>query len=895
MDPLPTEFPTSPRLEPSNPTLRNPSPLQLPPQDPVGAMSQGLSELAVSPATGPSALLSLAITATSTEFGPTQQTTSQASPRPQSTTTSNSISQSTISWNNDESFSLDGMVVSMPNIVAKPSATLFKKESMDDDLMTDIDMLTKIPPVEQHITDASTSQANYPTDLTTNEGIRRVRRLALEQYTKRILNKPGDPPKAQPASPSMQCPQVQPNDSSTYTGMMSTGIAPSEAGSVDDDYLIDPYRAETPQPTPQYGSSLFGSKSPVTVKRESSQVEDSRVTSASDKVISFNQDRLRMLHRTHSSPIQPHPMPRHGSSLFESKSPVTVKRELSPAKDRQMTGVPDEGIPFNQDRLRMIYSSPLRPQPVPPYGGSLFSSNDPVPMQCEPSQVEDCQMTSVPDGGIPFNQDRLRMLQRTPSPPLEPPPDQILKKSSSSENAIPLAFNRLTGQVFSTPKIQIKMEKPERPSNNQQSVGAGFHQDRLQMLAWSTPEPGPSELVPPHPTPMSVQRTLPHLLGPSTPTAANTPPPPVTDHKKKQRGKKRSPRHILFEDCPSPSDDHVTRRLSFSQVVGQKRQRSEDGGDHSRSPCGYRDSGKARSQGLFHDHDGVPQSRKSGVSSFDGEGYPMTKVPDPYFFDPADIDGLFKEVKQMKKSSKPFSNSSQHGPQSNTGVPKTPYTGIMVQQNTPSSIRDDKLGAKQSSFGLLVPSQSKKRRLENYDGTLAPFPDLGYDPQTTVISTVLLDVYSWVGEQYFQTLLVELVTEMSFGAGAGDQKNYMNYIQGRRPMKAFTDAYPHLLRIWRHVFNATDKVVKLHIGAFVENHRNSLGVLCEKNSIELKRWFNCVLGREFKEFLEREKIIRDQEREKAQGMMPLAKTHRLTPPMWQWGDGDTNMGGGWQW
>lgn len=114
-------------------------------------------------------------------------------------------------------------------------------------------------------------------------------------------------------------------------------------------------------------------------------------------------------------------------------------------------------------------------------------------------------------------------------------------------------------------------------------------------------------------------------------------------------------------------------------------------------------------------------------------------------------------------------------------------------------------------------------------------------------------------------------------------------------MKAFTDAYPHLLRIWRHVFNATDKVVKLHIGAFVENHRNSLGVLCEKNSIELKRWFNCVLGREFKEFLEREKIIRDQEREKAQGMMPLAKTHRLTPPMWQWGDGDTNMGGGWQW
>jgi hypothetical protein len=609
----------------------------------------------------------------------------------------------------------------MPNIVAKASTTLFKEENMDEDLMTDTNMLTKTPPVEQHITDASTSQAHYPTDLTTNKGIRRVRRLALEQYTKRILNKPRHPPKAQPASPSMQCPQVQLNDNSTYTGMMSTGIAPSKADSVDDDYLIDPYRAETPQRTPQYGISLFG-----------------------------------------------------------SKSPVTVKRELSPVKDFQMTGVPDEGIPFNQDRLRMVYSSPLRPHPVPPYSGSLFSSNDPVPMQCEPSQVEDCHMTSVPDGGIPFNQDRLRMLQRTPSPPLEPPPDQILKKSSSSENAIPLAFNRLTGQVFSTPKTQIKMENPERPSNNQQSVGAGFHQDRLQMLAWSASEPGPSGLVPPHPTPMSVQRTLPHLLGPSTPTAANTPPPPVTDHKKKQRGKKRSPRQILFEDCPSPSDDHVTRRLSFSQVVGQKRQRSEDGDDHSRSPCGYRDFGEARSQGLFHDHDDVPQPRKSGVSSFNSEGYPMTKAPDPYFFDPADIDGLFKEVKQMK-SNKPFSNSSQHGLQFSTRVPKTPYSGIMVQPNTPSSSRDEKLGAKQSSFGLLVPSQSKKRRLENYDGTLAPFPDLGYDPQTTVISTMLLDVYSWVGEQYFQTLLVELVTEMSFGAGAGDQvrvrlTSFLNFV-----------------------------------------------------------------------------------------------------------------------
>jgi hypothetical protein len=662
----------------------------------------------------------------------------------------------------------------MPNIVAK-------EENMDEDLMTDTNMLTKTPPVEQHITDASTSQAHYPTDLTTNEGIRRVRRLALEQYTKRILNKPRHPPKAQPASPSMQYPQVQLNDNSTYTGMMSTGIAPSKADSVDDDYLIDPYRAETPQPTPQYGSSLFGSKSPVTVKREPSQVEDSQMPSVPDEGIPFNQDRLRMLHRTPSSPIQPHqPIPRYGSSLFVSKNEVAVKRELSPVKDFQMTGVPDEGIPFNQDRLRMVYSSPLRPHPVPPYSGSLFSSNDPVPMQCEPSQVEDCHMTSVPDGGIPFNQDRLRMLQRTPSPPLEPPPDQILKKSSSSENAIPLAFNRLTGQVFSTPKTQIKMENPERPSNNQQSVGAGFHQDRLQMLAWSASEPGPSGLVPPHPTPMSVQRTLPHLLGPSTPTAANTPPPPVTDHKKKQRGKKRSPRQILFEDCPSPSDDHVTRRLSFSQVVGQKRQRSEDGDDHSRSPCGYRDFGEARSQGLFHDHDDVPQPRKSGVSSFNSEGYPMTKAPDPYFFDPADIDGLFKEVKRMK-SNKPFSNSSQHGLQFSTGVPKTPYSGIMVQPNTPSSSRDEKLGAKQSSFGLLVPSQSKKRRLENYDGTLALFPDLGYDPQTTVISTMLLDVYSWVGEQYFQTLLVELVTEMSFGAGAGDQvrvrlTSFLNFV-----------------------------------------------------------------------------------------------------------------------
>ncbi|KAI5816396.1 hypothetical protein BZA77DRAFT_353956 [Pyronema omphalodes] len=920
LPPISPEIPKSPRLQPLNEVLPDHSPLQLPQQDPVGAVSQGFSELAVSPATGLSVMLSTEATATSSECAKDittplqmeseavhitlpsvdtiQQPSFQGSTRPQSTTTTNNIPQTTTSWNNDELLSLDGKVCPMYTTVADKLATLINEEKMDGDLITGRDALTKTSSIEQHNTDASMSQAYYPTELTAEEGIRRVTKLGLGQHTQRILNKPQQPPQSQPGPPTHLYPQVQMNDNSSDTGTMSSGLASSRADSIDDDVLIDPYRAEISQATPHYGSSSSGSKSPVNVKCEPSSNQDYQMLGVRDEGIPFNQDHLHMPNKTPPLPTQQHQSaPRYGGSLFVSNDEVAVKHEPSSVKDFQMTGVPDEGLPFNQVRIHMESSSTLQSNQATPYGGSLISSNDPIPMQCKQSRGEDCQMTSIPDDGIPFNQERLRMLQRTPSPPFEPPPDQILKRSSTSENAIPLAFNRLTGQVFSTPKTQIKMENQERPSNNQQSVDTGFHRDRLQMLAWPSSESGPSGSVSSQSSPVRVQGTFPHPLGPSTPTAAlNTLPPPVTDHKKKQRGKKRSPRQILFEDCRSPSDDHVTRRLSLSQVGSQKRQRSEDGDDHSRSPCVYRDFEEARSRGLFHDHDDVPRPRMTGVSPFDSEEYPITKAPDPYFFDPADIDGLFREVKQMT-SKKSYSNPPQHGLQSNTGVPQTPSSGAMTRPNTPSSHRDERSGAKQSAFGSFVPSQPKKRRLENYDGTLAPFLDLGYDPQVTAISTMLLDVYAWVGEQYFQTLLVELVTEMSFGAGTGDQKNYMNYMQGRRPIQAFTDCYPRLLRIWSHVSISSDKVVKLHIGAYVERYRNSIGVLCEKNAIELKRWFNCVMGKEFKEFLEREKVIRDQEREKARGMTPLGRSHRLTPPMWQRGNGDTNMGGGsgWQW